>query len=83
MKMKPLGMGNDKMVRTLTPKALKNPAVRLKSQALRAAAVPWKPTVRFWPTWSHQQKRPKETHQLRGTRQMIQNLLAHPHSLGL
>ena len=72
MKMKPLEMGNAKMEGTLTPKALTNPAAILKSQALRAATVPQKPMVRFWPARSNQQKRPKETrrHQLRGMRQM-------------
>ena len=78
---KPLGMRNAKMVGTLTPKAPKNPAAILKSQAFRAATVPWKLMVRFWPLWYHQQKRPKEKHQLRGTRQMTQNLLVCPHGL--
>ena len=81
MKIKPLRMGNAKMVRTPALKALKNPAVILKSQALRVATVPWKLMVRFWSGQSHQQKRPKETHQLRGTRQMTQNLCTCPHSL--
>ena len=56
MKMKPLRMGNDKMVRTLTSKALKNPAAILKSQALRVATVPQKPMVRLRPTQFHQQE---------------------------
>ena len=42
MKTKPLRMGKAKMVRTLTLKALKHPAVILESQALRVATVPWK-----------------------------------------
>ena len=82
------GTGNAKMVGTLTLKAPvvvmrkpKNPAAILDSQALRAATVPRKPMVRFWPTQSCQQKRPKEMHQLRRTRQMTQNLLTHPHGL--
>ena len=81
MKTKLLGMGNAKTVGTPTPKVLRNPAVILKSQALRAATVPQKLMVRFWPMQSHQQKRPKEMHQLRGTRQMTQNLLTHHHGL--
>ena len=81
MKMKPLRMWKAKMVRTLTPKALKNPAAILESQALRVATVPWKPMAKFRSMWSHQQKIPKEMHQPRGTRQMTQNLHTHPHGL--
>ena len=56
LEMKPLEMGNAKMVGTLILKApvavirkLKDPAVILESQALRAVPSPWKPMVRFWP----------------------------------
>ena len=76
-----LRMGKAKMVRTLTPKALKSPAVILESQTLRVATVPQKLMVRFRLAWSCQQKRPKEMHQSRRTRQMTQNLCACPHSL--
>ena len=87
---KPLGVGNAKMVGAPTLKAPvavmrkpKDAAVILESQAPRAVTAPLKPMVRFWPEWPHWQKRPKEMHQLRRTRQMTLNLLAHPHCLML
>ena len=72
--------GKAKVMRTLTPKALKNPAVILESQTLRVATVPQKLMVRFRPMQSCQQETQGDT-SAKGDKANDPKSLCPPHSL--
>ena len=58
---------------------LMEPAMRLKSQTLRAVSAPENLMVRFQPEWLHWEKRSKEAPQQRRPRQVTSTPLRCPH----